>query len=312
MKIIRRIVLAVILVIVIVVIAIILNLDRVVKRTVESQASSSLNLKTTLNSASLSLLGGKLNLHQLDIASPQDFPAPHMLELGDTNVAVSYGQLRQEPVHVESLVLKKPKLVIEQQGGILNFKKAMDQMPPSESSAEKKPLKLVIDDLKVEDADVVVRPGAGIPGVPQEITVPVPSLELKNVGTGEGSQNGAAVKDVVMQVVTALAAKASESGSIPAELKALLHANLGDVLNKLGGEAQKRIAAALPGELGQKLSEAMKDPQAVLKNAGQLVPQNIGNLLGNRNPATTQPSDTAGQAVQQLEGLLGGKKKQKQ
>src|SRR6185312_13555305 len=137
-------------------------------------------------------------------------------------------------------------------------KKAMDLMPQSDKSSQGQSLKLIIDDLKVQDAQVVIRPG--LPGLASEITVPVPSIEMKDVGTGEGSQNGAAMKDVVMQVITALAGSASNSSALPDQLKGLLNANVGQVVGQLGAEAQKRIAAAIPGELGKSLSEAIKDP----------------------------------------------------
>ncbi|TMA30189.1 MAG: AsmA family protein, partial [Deltaproteobacteria bacterium] len=125
------------------------SLDAFLKRTVERQTSNSLKLSTTLNSARLSLFGGKVNLNRLRIASPQGFSAPHMLELGDIDLAVSYGELRNDPIHVQSLILDQPRLVIEQSNGALNFKKAMDRMPASDSSAEK-PIKLVIDELKIQ------------------------------------------------------------------------------------------------------------------------------------------------------------------
>lgn len=308
MKWIRRIILAVVLVVIIAVVAIYLNIGRIIKSAVQTEASSSLNLQTTLDSVSLSLFGGELGLHQLDIASPQGYGAPHMLEVGDTNVAVSYGQLRDDPVHIESLTINKPKLVIEQQNGVLNFKKAMDQMPKSEtpSTAEGKPSKkLIIDELTVKDAQVVIHPN--LPGMSQEITVPVASMVMKNVGSGEGAQNGAAIKDVVMQVITALAGNASGSGGLPAQLKELMNANLSQTMAQLGTEAQKRIAAAVPGELGQALSAAAKDPQALLKDPSKAL-NNVEGLLNKSNGnATSQPSNQ--DAIKSLEGLLGGKKK---
>ena len=311
MKIFRRILLAVVLLIVIALVALYFNLNRIVKREVQSQATTSLNLQTTLNSARLSLFGGKLNLNELQIASPPGFSAPHLLELGDANLAVKYGQLRQDPVHVESITLNKPTLVIEQSNGTLNFKKAMDLMPPSDSSAEKNSTKLIIDELKVQDAQVVIHPN--LPGIASEITVPVPSITMKNVGTGEGAQNGAAIKDVVMQVVSALAGSASDSGAIPEQLKALLKLNVSEVVANLSAEAQKRIAAAIPGEFGQKLSEIVKDPQALLKDPAKAVQQNLTGLINGvtQNGSTTQPSaeDRAKGAADQLQGLFGGKKK---
>lgn len=266
-----------------------LGLDRILKSTVEKQSSASLKLSTTLNSARLSLFGGKVNLNRLRIASPQGFSAPHMLELGDVDLAVSYGQLRKDPIHVQSLTLNQPRLVIEQSNGALNFKKAMDRMPASDRSAEK-PIKLIIDELNMRDAQVVIHPG--LPGVRQEIVVPVPSIALKNVGSGRGSQNGAAIKDVAMVVIAALAGSAAESGSLPPELKAILQLNVGQVAANLGAEAQKQIAAAIPGELGNRLSKVAGDPQALAKDPTKVLEGEVGGILGGKSAQPAGRADT--------------------
>jgi hypothetical protein len=311
MKWIRRLIMLVVLFVILVGVVVFLKLDSVIRSTIESQASSSLNLKTTLGGVSTSLFGGKVGLHQLDVGSPSGFTAPYMLEVGDTNVAVSYGQLRSQPIHVQSITITGPKLVIEQQNGVLNFKKAKDQMPPSEPSTAPKstsePMKLIIDDLTVKDAQVIIHPG--LPGMSGEITVPVALLNMKNVGSGDGSNNGAAMKDIVMQVITALAGSASGSGGIPDQLKGMLNANVGQVASQLGAEAQKRIASAIPGELGQSLSQAVKDPGSLVKDPGRALQGLIGG--GDKgNGATSQPADNIqNKAVDTLQGLLGGKKK---
>jgi hypothetical protein len=267
-----------------------LNLDGILKTTVEKQSSDSLNLSTTLKSARLSLLGGKVNLTQLDIASPRGFAAPHMLELGGIGLSVKYGQLRKDPIHVESLKLDRPRLVIEQSNGVVNFRKAMDLTPTARESSSQRPTKLIVDELNIQEAQVVIRPG--LPGLREEIIVPIPSISMRNIGSGGGSQNGAAIKDVAMQVIAALAASAAESGSLPAELKAVLHANVGQVAAKLGAEAQKRIAAAIPGEMGDRLSKVVEDPQALAKDPAKVLQRDVGGMLGG----TTQPT-AAGRAA---------------
>lgn len=263
-----------------------LSLDGILKTTVEKQTSTSLNLSSALRSARLSLFGGKVNLNQLRIASPRGFTAPNMLELGDLDLSVKYGQLRKDPIHVESLTLNQPRLVIEQSNGALNFKKAMDLLPARESSSQK-PIKLIIDELKIQEAQVIIHPG--LPGVPAEIAVTVPSISMRNIGSGAGSQNGAAIKDVAMQVIAALANSAAQSGSLPAELKAILHLNAGEVAAKLGAEAQKRIAAAIPGELGNSLSKAVADPQSLAKDPAKALQQGVGGLLGGSTAPAAQP-----------------------
>src|SRR5689334_21657429 len=65
-----------------------INLNRIVKHTVETQASAQLQLKTELNSAALSIFGGSVNLNDLTIASPEGFAAPQMFRLTNADVNV--------------------------------------------------------------------------------------------------------------------------------------------------------------------------------------------------------------------------------
>jgi AsmA family len=263
-----------------------LAIDAIVKSAVEKESSKSLKLTTTLSSAHLAMLRGKLSLNDLRIASPKGFSAPHMLELGKTDLAVRYSQLREDPIHVKSLTVYQPTLVLEQSNGVVNFKKAADGMPPSSSSA--KPVKLIIDELRAQEAEVIIRPG--LPGVRQQITVSVPSIALKDVGRGAGSQNGAAIKDIAMVLVGALAGRAADSGSVPAELKALLHLSVAQMAGQLGPEAQKQIAAAVPGELGKRLSSIAANPSTVTKDAGNLLQGEVGGILGAKKSDTAQPA----------------------
>ncbi len=166
-------------------------------------------------------------------------------------------------------------------------------MPARESSSQR-PIKLIIDELRIQEAQVVIHPG--LPGVREEIAVPVPSISLKSIGSGGGSQNGAAIKDVAMQVIAALAGSAAESGSLPAQLKAILHVNVGEVAGKLGAEAQKRIAATIPGELGNELSQGVEDPQAVAKDPAGALQRGASGILGGNTIPTTQPT-AAGRAA---------------
>lgn len=300
------------------------SINGIVERKVESQATQQLNLKTELSNAQVSLFGGNLKLNGLEIASPQGFAAPHLFTLGQADLSVKLGELRSDPVHVSSITLNKPKLVIEQAGTQLNFKKAMDLIPkgPAESTTQTQPLKVVINELTISEPSVVIRPG--FPGLAQEITVPIPTIVMKNIGTGDGAQNGAAIKDVVQQVITALAAQAANSNALPEQLRQLLNLNVKEMIAGLAPELQKRIADVLPGDLGKAVGGLLNDPDALLKNPGQAIKENAaregGKLLqgvlgGNADPAsTTQPADPVRSGVEKgagdaIKGLLGGDKK---
>jgi hypothetical protein len=97
-----------------------------------------------------------------------------------------------------------------------------------------------------------------------------------------------------MVVVAALAARAAESGSLPAELKAVLQLNAGQVAGKLGAEAQKQIAAAIPGEFGNRLSKMAGDPQALAKDPTKVLQGEVSGMLGGKTkdpvPATQPPA----------------------
>lgn len=250
MKLFRRILLGVVLLLIVVGAGIYFYLDRIVKTTIETQATTSLNLQTTLNSASLALFGGKVNLSQLQIGSPKGFTAPHMFEMGDLGVVVDYGQLTKEPVRIKQIIIKQPRFVLEQADGKMNFKAVMDTLPKSDPNA--KLMKVIIDELTVTDALVDVRLG-NIPGLGEmkPIEVKVPSMTLRNIGNSDKAMNGAALKDVVMQVATALAGKAGDAANFPDQLKGLLKNNLTDVAGKLGGEFTKQLGGITQGLQGE-------------------------------------------------------------
>jgi hypothetical protein len=234
------------------------SLDGIIKSVVESQGTEQLKVPTTLDAVSLSLLHGTLNLSNFAIGSPQGFSAPQMMSLGGLSVDTGgLMQLRNEPIHIPSIRIDQPKLVIEQSGGKLNFKALMDQLssgsapaaqPSSPASAStpapssgSKTVMLIIDDLTMDGASVVVRPG--IPGLADEITVPIPTFDLKNIGNADGNQNGEAIKDVVSTLIKTLVTKTAESDKVPSQVKLLLNANLttANVESAVKNEAQNVV-----------------------------------------------------------------------
>jgi uncharacterized protein involved in outer membrane biogenesis len=276
MKYLKWIVLGVVLVIVIGVVAVFMTIDGIVRRSVETHATNSLDLQTTLRSADLSLLGGSLALKDLEVASPNGFSAPRMFTLGGAKLGVSYSQLRTDPIGVNEITIDQPQLVVEQANGKLNFQVLMDKQPktPPDSGKpgdgkrdEGEPIRLIIHDLAVNDAKVVLRPG--IPGLAQEINVTIPSFHLQDIGRGEGNQNGAAIKEVVMLVVTTLAQKASESEGVPPDVKLLLSMNADQVKARLAGELKKDLGKVTK-DLGKNLPP----------EANKAIEKGIGDLLG--------------------------------
>lgn len=298
------------------------SLNAIIKSTVEKQATNSLKLQTTLDSANLSLFGGELALNGLKIAQPAGFDPGHLMALDGLNVKVSIGELTDDPIRIANITIDKPRLLIENKGGTLNIKKMIDDMPKTEPSAgEEKPMKLIISELTMKEAVVVLKPG--LPGLPPELTVNIPTFTMKNIGQGEGADNGAAMKDVAAQVVTAMAAQAQTSDLVPPELRAILSGNLDGMVAQLKDEARKRVAEALPPEAKQAIGalESLQRGEIPTNLPGGVrLPDVPGvNVPGLTPGPTSRPGSSgiqlpkdvqdAAKNVPDIGGLLGGQKK---
>lgn len=311
-------VLTLVVLLIVAVIVVFVYLDRIIKTTVETQATDSLNLATTLDSAHLAVLGGQLTLKDLAVACPQGYSASPMFDVSKAAVVVRYGQLGKDPVHIQSIAIVGPKLVIEKKGDDVNFKAMMDQQPkkappptpPSGGDRPKdQPIRVVIERLDVTDASVVIRPG--LPGLDKEITIPIPSITLRNIGNSDGSDNGAALKDAVMQVVTALANKASESGAITDALRNALKANVQEVAGKLTKDFQKQIGN-VTAQLGDVTKQINNVTDQLPPDLKKKLPPDVNKQI---NAATQQiKTGDVDKAIDKgLNDLLGGggKKKKK-
>lgn len=263
MKWLKRIVLVVVLLIVAAVVITYFSLNSVIRSVVERQATASLGVDSTLGSASLALFGGKVSLDDLQVSSPPKFNAPHIFTLGGVSVSVRYGQLTASPIHIEQIVIDHPDLVVEQANVQLNLEALLHQMPqtPKTSSGEQtQPIKLVIDELDLNNANVTFMPG--IPGLSDSMQVPVESLSLKDIGNGGGNQDGAAIKDVIMQVSTALAGKAVADSKLSPAVKLALSQELAAVSTQLGssfGDQFKQFTGNVAKDVAPKLQNSLSN-----------------------------------------------------
>ena len=309
----RWIVLAVLAIIVIGALVVYMNLNRIVRATVEKQSTASLNQQTSLQSANVSLFGGDVSLNNFQITSPSGFQSPTMMSLGGIDVETSFGELRQDPIHISSIGITDPKMVIEMKGTSFNIKQFIDGLPPGDPKPQEgEPIKLVINSLSVNGAQVIFRPdvaalssipGLGDAGIKSEYVLSIPPIQMKNIGTGEGAENGAAIKEVVTLLVTELAAKAAESEQLPPEVRQLLSLNVEQITElakqKISEEVGKQldrvsqeISKDLPPAATQALEGILRNPQEAAKDPGKALEQGLGQILGGKKdqpPPSTQP-----------------------
>jgi hypothetical protein len=184
-------------------------------------------------------------------------------------------------VRIASITLKKPAVVIEQVNGKFNFQVVAAQMPKREPTAGRpgdgkrdpeEPIRMIIEKLRIEDATVVLRPG--LPGLSQEIKVKVPTFEMNDVGSGEGNKNGAAIKDVVVLVLTNLAQKGGEGSGIEA-----LKGQLVDAAKNVEQQARAEIQQRLGGVTKQLDAATDKLKGTQLEGVGKDVKKDLTGAL---------------------------------
>lgn len=304
-----------------IVVVLLLSLNGIIRRTVVSQSEQQLDLPAQLADADLSLFGGTLRLSDYRIGSPQGFQAPAMFSVGALDVGVSYNDLRQDPVRIKQIAIQQPTLVIEYGTGKFNYQILVENAARHQEDAdESEPVRMIIDQLTIDQAMVVLRL-AGLKDQPlagaidlsrldirDEYRLTLPKLDMRNIGTGDGAENGAAIREVVMQVVTALTAAAAESEDLPKELRMVLSGNLEDIMGAVGEEARRQLNKALEdvgGETGKILQGVIKgidgegDPSKAIEEGLQRgIQEGIGGLLDGRKKQESEdrtPAQTPGE-----------------
>lgn len=272
--------------------------NALIRSAVESQATASLGVKTTVGGANLGLLGGNLSLSDLGIASPSGYSADRMLTLDRLALGVNYGDLRKDPIRVREIALNKPRVVLEFQNGKFNFQALMDQMAGKAPKTDKgsDPVKLVVELITVTDAQVVVR---ALPLVPRDITLNIPTVTMKNVGSGEGSQNGAAIRDVAAAVFSAIAASASGSADLKnlGDLDKLLASGANQVMGQVSAELQKQVSVItgnVTGEINKAVQGVTTDLNKAIPGGGDIgkeITKPIDDGLKNLIPGGSKKDD---------------------
>ncbi len=310
----KWIVLGILAVVVVAVVIVLVNLNSIVRRTVETQSTAQLKVPTTLGGATVSIFGGDVSLRDYNVGSPTGYKAPVMMSLGGLDVNTSWSGLRSEPLKVDAITIDKPTLVLEMAGTTFNVKKFIEGLPATDAEAapaNEEPMKLLIGKLDVRGATVIFRPDMGalsaLPGgiaekVKPEYTLTIPDIALSDIGTADGNQNGAAVKEIVTQLITELTTRAADSKDLPPELRGILSGNLNDMIASLRekgmAKLQERVTettnelkAKLAAEVDPKLMEALNNPDAAKGAAKDAVNKAAGDFLsGLKKDATTKPA----------------------
>jgi len=191
-----------------------LNLDKVVKVGVEQGGRAALGVRTELDGASVSLLGGKVGLNGLALSSPQGFSEPVMFALGHGSAAADVWSLLRREIVVHQVLVDGAEITLELGKGGTNWGALLRHLkdePKPAREEEKRGKTVRIGRIVFRNGSIKI---AGLPMVSGTLTLP--DFEINDLRTDEGA--GVTVRKLLPQVIVPLYAAILKGvkGKIPA------------------------------------------------------------------------------------------------
>lgn len=205
--------------------------------------------KVELQGAAISPLSGEGTLTGLAVGNPTGWSNANAFYLGKVHVSMDPFSVLKDHIVINELVIEKAEFLYETKIVASNVKDLLNNIEKSMGSKESEPktktgqpVKMVIKKLTIRDAKVTV--GVG----PTAIPIPMPPVELTDLGTAENGITPPQVAFAVMRSVTSQIVAAATSA-----------------LTKIGGtsgantiEAAKQAGEAIKGLFGGKKAEPQK------------------------------------------------------
>jgi hypothetical protein len=159
--------------------------------------------KVELKSASLSPLSGDGTLTGLAVGNPTGWSNANAFYLGKVHVAMEPFSVFKDHIVINDLVIEDPEFLYETKivsSNINDLLKNIEQSMGAKGSEPKtksgQPVKMEVKHLLIRNGKVTV--GLGASAIP----LPLPEIELTNIGTAEGGVTPAQVAFAIMRSVT--------------------------------------------------------------------------------------------------------------
>ena len=216
-------------------------LGGIVKTAVNKVGPTLAQTKVELQAAKISPLSGQGTLTGLAVGNPSGWSANDAFRLGEVHINMEPFSLLKDHIVINELTINKPeflyetKLVASNIGDLLkNIEKAVGTKGGETQTKDGKPIKLVVKKLTLKEGRVTL----GVGG--QAVTMPMPPIDMADIGVAEGGVTPAQLAFAVMRNVTANVVAASTQA-----------------LTKVGGtsgaaaiESAKQVGEALKGLFG--------------------------------------------------------------
>ena len=201
-------------IIVVVAIGVAASLDKIVKAGVETYGPKITQVSVTLDDVHISLLGSA-KVKGLVVGNPKGYQTPNAISVGSADVSMDPFSILSDKIVLHSVKIENPEITFE--GGLSgnNISKILDNIDSTSgngssaaanSTTNSQPSKkFEIDDLVITGGEIHVSVN-GLGG--REMTLPLPDIELTDLGKGKDGITAAEVIRAVMSRVSAETLKA--------------------------------------------------------------------------------------------------------
>ena len=264
MKKILRILAIVAVVVVIAVIGIFLFLDSIIKGAIEKGAPAATGCKATVEKVSVKPFSGSVLVKNLKIASPAGYEEPEMFAIEEFRVKLSVASLMKkdsEPIVINEIIIRSPKIAYEVANGKSNFEAVMSRFPQSDKPEKEKPKgeksparKVIIDLVEFKDGQVNVRAPYTLG---QSVPLLLPGFTLTEIGRKD---NGITAVQAASHVLGNLASVVTNLVKNSAKL-------ISDQAEKLATGATDAAKSAV--DTGKAAVDATKDAGKAVLDSGK-------------------------------------------
>lgn len=294
MRIIKLLLGAVIALVVLVVVGVavlIWRVDAVAKRAIEEGGTYATGVDTSLQSASVSLMGGTFKMEGLEIDNPPGYKSPHFLTLQRGGVSVALPTLMEETVELPELTLSGIDVQLEKADSGANYDvilqnlKRFESKDPAPTTDKGSGKKIALDRLVIEDISVGVTGFTPLDAAMGTTTVKVPRIELTGLGSKGGLTTGQLMNVIVKTVLSATIE--AGAGQLPQALIGEISGQLAQLakLEELGISSVGDIGA-IGGRIGEAVQSGIEEATGKLKeqagDIGGQIQKGIGDLLGGQ------------------------------
>lgn len=313
-KILMWLVIVVVVVLLVAVLTLPMTIGPIVKTAASVGGPKALGVPVSVGDVKLNALAGNLTVSQVKVGNPQGYSDKEAFAVDKVEVGLNMRSLMSDTIVVRKIQIDAPAISFESKDGKSNFdammantKKASEE-EKQKTEKEKKPgKKVVIEEFSLNNAKVSYASGITLG---KSITVPLPSLVIRDIGKKSG---GATAADALTEVINGILGGLSQavtgiSGAASDLLKGVSGA--ADGLLKGAGDATKGATDALKGvtdgasDAASGAAKALKDVAGGATDAASGAAKGVTDALKSLTggSAADGAKETAADATKSAEG----------